>query len=297
MSREIELIEAGRYPDLNTAAERALVALALGSAYWLFEEDGEFVLYFDAADFDRIAPELAAFESEERERRPEPPPTERSSPLTLFVYVWVLSAFFLVEASDPRHWIELGAASHEAVVGRGEWWRVITALTLHGDLLHLITNTVFGILFAYALLPLLGAGLTWWAFLLTGATGNLINAALRSAEPLTMSIGASTAIFGALGALVMIRVVSGVKRSGMREILLPLGAGLALLGLLGSETRDATGQAIDIMAHLWGFLAGLAIGPLLYWLTGRIGRTGIWQVVAGLLVPVILLVTWLPGLS
>lgn len=294
MSREVELIEAGRYPDFTTAAERTLVVLALGSAYWLFEEDGVYVLYVDAADYARLAPELAAFENEERERKPEPALHGGSSPVSLFVYMWVLSAFFLVEGNDPEHWIDLGAASQTTVLARGEWWRVITALTLHGDLLHLLTNTVFGVLFGYALLPLLGSGLTWWAFLLSGAAGNLINSALKSAEPSTQSIGASTAIFGALGALVMIRALDGL-RSWTRDVLLPLGAGCALLAMLGGASAEAGGRNVDYLAHLWGFLAGLVIGPTLRVIPARIGRSGARQIVIGLAVIAVLIAAWLPA--
>jgi membrane associated rhomboid family serine protease len=90
--------------------------------------------------------------------------------------------------------------------------------------------------------------------LLTGALGNLANAALQL--PGHRSIGASTAVFGAIGLLSAFQFWSKFRRPGHRlKAWLPLAAGLALLGLLG-----ASGERTDLMAHLFGLLAGLLLG-------------------------------------
>ena len=73
-------------------------------------------------------------------------------------------------------------------------------------------------------------------------------------------IGASTACFGALGILVGVELVARLKERHRRnrwQLVLPLGAGLALLAYLGVGEE---GKNIDYMAHCWGFIAGGGIG-------------------------------------
>ena len=105
---------------------------------------------------------------------------------------------------------------------------------------------------------LLGAGLAWLAIVLTGALGNLLTAWLQA--PGHASIGASTALFGALGILAGFmrqrRVVPW--RGGIRRWA-PLSAGILLLVFLGFG-----GENTDVGAHVAGFaiggLVGLALG-------------------------------------
>ena len=62
-----------------------------------------------------------------------------------------------------------------------------------------------------------------------------------------VSIGASTAVFGALGALAVLPQLR-------RRAWVPLGAGMALLAFLGTSGRS------DLAGHLCGFAAGVALG-------------------------------------
>jgi len=142
-----------------------------------------------------------------------------------------------------------------------------TALTLHADFGHLFANLATGLVFAWALLPLLGSGWTWMGLVLSGAAGNLLNAwCYRGGGHL--SIGASTAVFGGLGLLAGWQVVAALQARRvpraqafrMREIVLPLAAGLALLAYLGVGNE---GDHVDIMAHGLGMLCGAIFGTIL----------------------------------
>ena len=95
-----------------------------------------------------------------------------------------------------------------------------------------------------AALRLAGAAL----LLLAGASGNLLNLALRAQAHL--SVGLSTAVFAAVGLLTGLQLVHRTTRS-LRALLLPLGAGAGLLVLLGSGTGRT-----DVGAHFFGFVAG-----------------------------------------
>ena len=89
--------------------------------------------------------------------------------------------------------------------------------------------------------------------LLTGAGGNFINALLYKSNHI--SVGSSTAVFGAVGILAGYQFLKKFRLSGRgAKAWLPLGAGLALLAFLGSS------KYADITAHLFGFLVGIVAG-------------------------------------
>lgn len=146
---------------------------------------------------------------------------------------------------------ELGTA-HAAAIRDGQWWRLVTSLTLHADSAHLLGNLTIGGGVIILLCRELGSGLAWSLLLAAGTLGNLANAWLQA--PGHRSLGASTAVFAAVGvfsAMAMLRR----RRQPLRMLVVPLGAGLALLALLGSE-----GKQTDLGAHLLGFGFGLLLG-------------------------------------
>jgi hypothetical protein len=78
------------------------------------------------------------------------------------VYAAVLLFFF---AAQRRHalsidWLAAGAANAGRIVD-GEWWRTVTALALHIELGHLMSNLVFGMIISLLMAELLGSGLAW----------------------------------------------------------------------------------------------------------------------------------------
>jgi membrane associated rhomboid family serine protease len=128
---------------------------------------------------------------------------------------------------------------------QGEWWRAATALTLHADLAHAAANAVAMGIFLGAVARRLGPALATWSALAAGVAGNVLTAlAVRGGH---VSIGASTAVFGALGTLSALQVPR-------RGAWVTLGVGVALLGLLG------TGERADLAAHLLGFAVGVTEG-------------------------------------
>ncbi len=261
---DLPRVEAGRYKRLADARERALVVSARGFPHWIEREEDDWVLFVEEPAIDEVRRELAAFEMEqEQQRRPtegELLPAGPIPKLSLFVAGWLLSAFFLAQQMAPEQWEESGVADAGAILA-GQWWRTITALMLHGDGPHLAANLATGLLFASFLIPRLGSGLAWLAILLSGALGNALNAWGYRGEP-HLSIGASTACFGALGILVGVEWVSRWREPRTRsrwQLILPIGAGLALLAFLGVGDE---GKKIDYMAHCWGFLAGLGEGGI-----------------------------------
>jgi len=145
--------------------------------------------------------------------------------------------------------------SSAAHILSGELYRTVTALLFHANILHLAGNVVGITIFGTAVCAMAGWGQGWLLVLLTGVLGNLANAVLYRTDH--VSIGASTAVFGAIGILSASQFIKKRMQPGQRlRAWLPLGGGLALLAILGS------GRYSDIMAHLFGFLAGIFLGVL-----------------------------------
>jgi membrane associated rhomboid family serine protease len=218
--------------------------------------------------------ELRLFEEENRGWPPPEPPAGslvENTLVTLSVLI-LLATFHNLTRLDislfgrwPIDWTELGKADAGKILS-GEWWRLVTALTLHGDWLHLFSNLALGGFFIVWLSRELGSGLSWSLLLGSGILGNLANACLQ--PPTHSSVGASTVVFGAVGILASLSVMRH-RLSRKRRWALPAAAALALLALLGTE-----GKNTDLGAHLFGFAFGLGLGLPAEYLVARHGRPG-----------------------
>jgi membrane associated rhomboid family serine protease len=138
---------------------------------------------------------------------------------------------------------------------QGEIWRAFTALFFHADPGHLAGNLAGLLLFGVPLCSAVGSRTGFLILAGSGFTGNLATAMMyRNAH---LAIGASTSVMGAAGALAALQVRRRFRLRGLRPgILVPLGAGAALLGMLSG------GERTDVAAHGFGFVAGFILGML-----------------------------------
>jgi membrane associated rhomboid family serine protease len=253
--------EICRAPRFDPCAERALVLAALGIDYLLVQEgDDSYALLVEEGLAPRALAELAQYDRENQgwPPPPEPLPAEApGKPHSLVGYAGLLSAVFYLERTRTfgLDWWRAGRG-HAGLILAGQWWRALTALTLHADEAHLLSNLLFGAFFAFLLCRQLGAGAAWFAVLLAGTTGNLLNAQLHPADH--RFVGASTAVFGAIGILSALQFRS---RSSRWRQWASLVIGAVLLGFLGTA-----GQRTDVPAHVAGMGTGLLIGLVWRWL-------------------------------
>src|SRR5262249_24176648 len=185
---------------------------------------------------------------------PEPLPEYHGGKLAGLVMAAALVGVYLATGTreDARPAFRSGSADAARIL-HGEVWRTVTALTLHADVTHLVANVTAGALLATAVCRTVGGGLGAVLLVLSGAAGNAINAAVRG--PGHVAVGASTAVLGAVGVLSGLAFVRTRRGLGRRRgAWVPLAAGLALLGMLGSDPHA------DLGAHLWGFLVGIGLG-------------------------------------
>jgi rhomboid protease GluP len=170
----------------------------------------------------------------------------------------------------------------------GEVHRAATSLMLHADSVHLAGNMAGIVLFGIAVCAVTGGGLGWLMILMSGVFGNLVNAFMH--ESGHISIGASTAVFGAIGILSGYQFMKRRQTARNRFLAwLPLACGLALLGLLGSE-----GIRTDIGAHLFGFFAGIGMG-LVYARLVRFPPGGSYQLLYAAVALLIIASAWAAG--
>ncbi|MGH7836163.1 MAG: rhomboid family intramembrane serine protease [Candidatus Binatia bacterium] len=244
--------------DRNLAEEWELVLIAQGFSPSLSRSGESFVLSVPEWEAERALAGLAAYERENpREAGEKDAPAGPPNLLAgagaggiLLLFYFATEIWFAAAG-----WIERGSADADRIL-RGELWRAVTALTLHANLGHALSN-VFGIaIFLGLVSSILGPGLASVLALLAGAGGNLANALLHGSAH--VSIGASTAVFGAVGMLGGLAVArSGPRKAPRRRRWAPVAAAVALLAMLGTG-----GERVDVLAHFFGFLFGGVLGVL-----------------------------------
>lgn len=222
-------------------------------------QDSRFYLLVDEEHAQQAYRQLKLYVAENAEQEILAKPLRPLSEGFIGAYLYglillIIGALKSTKAFD-LDWQANGLAHSERIFD-GEWWRTITALSLHADSAHLVGNIGFGAVFGLMVSQYIGSGAAWFSILVAGALGNALNAYLY--QTLHLSIGASTMVFAALGILGVFAlngrhayVQRGIRRWA------PLLATLALLGFLGTS-----GERTDIMAHLSGYISGCVTGVL-----------------------------------
>jgi membrane associated rhomboid family serine protease len=185
-------------------------------------------------------------ENRASQRPPEPAAWDGANPGLLFAVLCVAGQVATGPRDEGLVWFARGTADAARIL-HGEPWRTLTALTLHADLGHAVGNAACGWFLFDAVARRVGPAWAAWLGLCAGLLGNVATAALARSG--YFSIGASTAVFGALGALTALQTLSRRRRGWIT-----IGAGVALLAMMG------TGEHSDLLAHLFGFLSGAALG-------------------------------------
>ncbi|CAM3221751.1 Peptidase S54 rhomboid domain-containing protein [Stackebrandtia soli] len=134
-----------------------------------------------------------------------------------------------------------------AGVASGDYWRLFTAMFLHYGIIHLAFNMYVLWVIGRYLERDLGPGRFLALYVICGLAGNV--ATYLFADPMSLSAGASGAIFGLFGAMVL------VNRKLSRD-----NSGIYTLLILNLVITFIPGTNISITGHLGGLIMGLAIG-------------------------------------
>jgi len=154
----------------------------------------------------------------------------------------------------------LGASGGLPVFGYGRWWTIISAGWLHGSLLHIVFNMMWVRDLGPAVADVFGAGRMVIIYTVAGACGFLLSSVaavylpplplLRGAQ---LTLGASAAIFGLLGALVYYG-----RRTGSSLVRGQAVRYAVILGVFGLIM-----PGIDNFAHAGGFFGGYLVSRAL----------------------------------
>ncbi|ARS37928.1 hypothetical protein CA264_17410 [Pontibacter actiniarum] len=184
--------------------------------------------------------------------------------LNLNLLVFVAGALLGVHVLDPdaARLVELGANFGPYTL-TGEWWRLLTSMFLHGGLVHLLFNMVALVNIGTQLEALVGRVQFVLAYVLCGLAGSVVSLWWTSPE-VSVSVGASGAIFGMFGMLLMVLLLEREldwksKRAILGNMVFVIGINLAY-GMRGG---------IDNAAHIGGLLAGVVFGSVLLLRSGR----------------------------
>jgi rhomboid protease GluP len=164
------------------------------------------------------------------------------------------------------------------LIAQGQWWRLITAGFLHGGILHILMNMWVLFDLGAQVEELYGGARMLVIYFVANILGFYVSALWR---PTTVSIGASAALFGLVGAMIAIGMrYRGAAGDMIRSVYSRYLVYLLLFSLL---------PQVDMAAHIGGLIGGFGVG----YLAGRPQHPGamverLWQVAAGLAVVITL---------
>lgn len=180
-------------------------------------------------------------------------------PATALLIIAILIGFVIEiqkgALRDPRILTYLGAIWAPLILGEGEWWRLLSAMFLHGDALHLLMNLIalFQLGSLYELM--FGTKRFTIIYFVTGLVASLTSMFITGGP----SVGASGAVFGIMGAFIF-----SIRRSprwrherAARGIVSQL-----IFWVVANIAIALKVPQIDLAAHMGGLVAGLILGAV-----------------------------------
>ena len=246
---EIACVSEGTFRQIR---DDSLVLLSQGISHRLLRSiEGPFLIFVLPEHEARAQEQLALY-------RKENPPKEENPPIPLSFSLqpfWVLLAptiITLIDFTDKVNFHTPGISDASKVL-KGEWWRTLTAQTLHGDVRHLASNLICGYIVMNMItfrIPLLRLA----PFIaIASASANLCGS--LTVQTNFRSLGFSTFVFAAIGCLSVIEFRLMPKEThGLLRRFAPLCGATSLAVFLG------LGENADILGHAYGFIAGLFCG-------------------------------------
>lgn len=171
--------------------------------------------------------------------------------------VLINTILFLICAWSGDLLYNIGAFSASYFMEDKEYYRVVTAIFLHWDINHLISNMVVLYYLGGVVEKNLGRVGYGCLYLASGICGNLISLLYESYEgTVVRSVGASGAVFGVIGALLVLVLI---HKGHLQQITI----GRLLFMIVYSLYSGFVSSGINNAAHIGGFLCGMAAAALI----------------------------------
>ena len=172
--------------------------------------------------------------------------------------VFQAAVFALCMITGDRLYIA-GRCGTDLVLVQQEYWRLLTSVFLHSGLYHLGSNLIAQVFLGNAVERNLGHIKYLILYIVSGVGGNIISVLYDRAQGVnTYSVGASGAVFGVMGALIVL-IIKGRKKLRTGSSML-VRAGFAVFYAVYAGFRT---PYTDNAAHLGGLAFGIALGVLL----------------------------------
>ncbi|MDQ3003001.1 MAG: rhomboid family intramembrane serine protease [Fibrobacterota bacterium] len=309
MDESDPLIEAAplRHVLLKSARKDEILdySLLLASQsikHWMEFDGSEWSLTLDERDVPLAAEIVSVYHAENRGFQDLPPTAgELDLLVSPLLYLAVpVAAYFIVGLSPWANWWYSRGSADARLILEGQWWRCITAATLHADEVHFLGNLVSGYFILNLLNHRLGMGSIMILSTLGAGITNYMVALASGARH--VSIGYSSVVFCALGMLAAVETLNlqklrdpaviagqGPASTGWRPGRRPVGAGTwfgglrrltPLISAFFVAVMVGLGENADVKAHFYGFGIGAGLGLLSRFMPRRVKRPP-WQ---GLLV-------------
>jgi len=161
--------------------------------------------------------------------------------IIVYAYTAMLSGDFI----ETDYYVVRQYGQHNSFVLNGGYWQLFTAMFVHVNIVHLLGNMFFLLIFGLRAEELFAIREYLLVYFVSGLAGNLLTLLF---DPSLVSAGASGAIFGLFGACTIY-----IRRAIGQSI---IGALLYSFFLL----MISAGQNVNYLAHLGGLVVGLIIG-------------------------------------
>lgn len=152
---------------------------------------------------------------------------------------------------------EAGLNNAERVLAQGEWWRLWTALTMHANHKHLLSNLLSGYFVLNLLRTRFNSSWQWLSLLAFSGLANFLVVYTHGLEAWDnhRSLGFSTFVFAALGMLAAVETKQLIQdRKIQFKKLTPFTSSLFIVVMMG------LGEGSDVLAHFYGFFMGMIPG-------------------------------------
>ncbi len=180
-------------------------------------------------------------------------------------------------APSDKALFAIGATGRPSVFHFGRWETLVTAVFLHGNLLHILFNGMWTWQMGPVMNELYDSARFFLIFVIAGAVGNLASVMVGRS---LLLIGASGGVYGIFGALVWY----GYKRGGV------VGSRILQFGMLWGGIGLALSFVVPcfaLWAHIGGFVAGFLCGALFGY--DEVRRSGPWTCLLALAVGLVVL--------
>lgn len=172
--------------------------------------------------------------------------------ILIFAVMAISGVHMILPSNDS---LLLWGANFRPLTAEGEWWRLFTSTFIHIGILHLLMNMYALVYIGVLLEPYLGKARYISAYLIAGISGSVASVLWND---LSISAGASGAIFGMYGVFVALLTTRLIEKSARKPLLISIG--VFVLYNLANGLKDG----IDNAAHIGGLISGLITGYSFY---------------------------------